>query len=248
MGQTIVAHRGASHDAPENTLAAFKLAWEKGADAIEGDFYLTKDGQIVCIHDETTRRTGSANLRVAHSTLNELRALEVGSWKDSRWKDERIPTLREVLATVPRGKRLLIEIKCGVEIVLPLKKVLMKSRLRRGQVAIIAFSADVIAACKRALPKIPAFWLTSFKKDSSGAWQPSLASVLQTLGRIRADGLDCKAHEVVDAAFVRQLRKRKLEFHVWTVDDPEVARRFKALGVDSITTNRPAFLREALDE
>ncbi|MDP7286911.1 MAG: glycerophosphodiester phosphodiesterase family protein, partial [Phycisphaerae bacterium] len=71
----IVAHRGASRDAPENTIAAFELAWKQGADAIEGDFYLTKDRRIVCIHDSSTKRTARANLSVAKSTLAELRKL-----------------------------------------------------------------------------------------------------------------------------------------------------------------------------
>ncbi|MCB9949963.1 MAG: hypothetical protein H6824_03175 [Planctomycetaceae bacterium] len=103
FGQFIVAHRGASYDAPENTLPAFKLAWEKGADAIEGDFYLTKDQQIVCIHDKDTKRTGKNQpvLTVAESTLAELRKVDVGSWKDAKYKETFIPTIQEVLATVP---------------------------------------------------------------------------------------------------------------------------------------------------
>lgn len=69
----IVAHRGASHDAPENTLAAFELAWEQGADAIEGDFHLTQDGHIVCLHDKDTKRTAGKKLVVGKSSLEELR-------------------------------------------------------------------------------------------------------------------------------------------------------------------------------
>ena len=81
-GGVIVAHRGASFDAPENTLAAFRLAWQQGADAIEGDFYLSKDNQIVCIHDADTKRTAVVSRQVAESTLAELRELDVGrsSW------------------------------------------------------------------------------------------------------------------------------------------------------------------------
>jgi len=103
----VVAHRGASHAAPENTLAAFKLAWKEGADAIEGDFFLTKDQEIVCTHDRTTQRLNKEklNLDVAKSTLEELRALDVGSWKNEKWKGERMPTLAEVMATVPDGKK-----------------------------------------------------------------------------------------------------------------------------------------------
>ena len=88
----VVAHRGASHDAPENTLAAFELAWQQGADAIEGDFFLTKDGKIVCTHDKVTGRLNAEKrkLHVAKSTLAELQALDVGSWKGKTWKGERL--------------------------------------------------------------------------------------------------------------------------------------------------------------
>jgi glycerophosphoryl diester phosphodiesterase len=111
--QLIIAHRGASHDAPENTLASFKLAWEQKADGIEGDFYLTKDGKIVCIHDKTTKRTSGqkVELDVAASTLAELRKVDVGAWKDPKYAGEKMPTLEEVLAIVPAGKVFFIEIK-----------------------------------------------------------------------------------------------------------------------------------------
>ena len=246
--QTIVAHRGASHDAPENTLAAFHLAWEKGADAVEGDFLLTRDGRIVCIHDKTAKRTGGRELQVVESTLEELRELEYGAWKAAKYKGEPIPTLAEVLAVVPAGKRIFIEIKCGPEIVPTLKKELAASGLKRDQIVIIAFDAEVIAAAKRALPGIKACWLTSFKQDkASGAWTPSVDAIVETLKRIKADGLDCKADaRVVDEAFVKRLRAERMELHCWTVNDPMVARRFRELGFDSITTDRPAFLRRTL--
>ena len=75
----IVAHRGSSFERPENTLPAFELAWEQGADAIEGDFLLTKDKQIVCIQDHSTKHLANRNLVVGESTLEELRELDVGS-------------------------------------------------------------------------------------------------------------------------------------------------------------------------
>lgn len=246
--QTIVAHRGASYDAPENTLAAFRLAWEKGADAVEGDFMLSKDGRIVCIHDKTAKRTGGRELKVTEATLKELRQLEYGAWKDAKWKGEPIPTFAEALAAVPDGKRIFIEIKCGPEIIPGLKQEIAGSKLKRGQIVIIAFDAEVIAAAKRAMPGVKACWLTSFKQDKdSGGWTPSVDSILGTLKRVKADGLDCKADtRVVNEAFVKRLRAEGMELHCWTVNDPKIARRFRALGFDSITTDRPAFLREAL--
>ncbi len=243
----IVAHRGASHDAPENTLASFKLAWEQGADCIEGDFYLSSDGHIVCSHDKTTKKTSDVVRDVSKSTLAELKQLDVGSWKDERFADERIPTLEEVLATVPANKTILIEIKCGPEIVPVLKKVLSKSTLKPEQTIVIAFDENVVAATKQQIPSIKAYWLTGYKENKRGKFKPSPAKVMETLQRIGADGLDTQAkEEVVDADFVKLLRDAGMEFHTWTVNNPKVAARFQALGVDSITTDRPAYLRKHL--
>lgn len=246
----LVAHRGASHDAPENTLPAFELAWEQGADAIEGDFHLTSDGRIICFHDKTMERMteGRDARAVAGITFEELRSIDVGAWKGERWKGVRMPSLEEVLAVVPEEKEFLIEIKCGPEIVPALRASLASAALAADQLRIISFNADVIARCREQLPEIKAFWLTGYSEEpeGSGQWRPAVETVLQTLQRTRASGLDSNAHDLIDAAFVRRLREAEQEFHVWTVDDPAVAVRFARLGVDSITTNRPAWLREQM--
>jgi len=97
----IIAHRGASHDAPENTLAAVNLAWQQNADAVEIDVHLSRDGQIVVIHDENTRKTAGLNKNVSEQTLAELRRLDVGRWKGRQWAGEKIPVLAEVLGALP---------------------------------------------------------------------------------------------------------------------------------------------------
>jgi glycerophosphoryl diester phosphodiesterase len=242
----LIAHRGASRDAPENTLAAFRLAWETGADGIEGDFRLTRDGEIVCLHDATTRRTARADLVVADTDLARLRELDAGAWKGERWRGERIPTLSEVIATVPRGKKLFIELKSGPEILLPLAAILAGSGLDPGQVAIFAFDAELIAESRTLFPRFKRLWITDFTRERrtvGGAGQ-----ILRTLERSGAAGLAGKAHRAIDAPFVRALRAAGMELHVWTVDSPRSAARFLDLGVDSIITNRPGWLRDRLRE
>jgi glycerophosphoryl diester phosphodiesterase len=245
----IIAHRGASHDAPENTLAAFRLGWEQGADGIEADFYLSNDGRVVCIHDDTTKRTAGIDLRVADATFADLRQLDVGSRKDQRWAGERIPTIEEVFATVPKGKRIYVEIKCGPEIVRPIQRAFEKSGLTTQQVVVISFKEPVIAEVKRTIPGVKAIWLVAYHKDhETGRWTPTIGEIIPRLRDCKADGLGTEARrEVVDADFVRELRRAKFEFHTWTVDHPDVAKYFQSLGVESITTNRPAFLRKQLD-
>ena len=245
--QLIVAHRGASHDAPENTLAAFKLAWEQGADAIEGDFHLTKDGQIICIHDADTKRVAGIDKKIAATDFTELRTMDVGSWKHAKFASERMPTLEEVLAIVPEKKQIFIEIKCGPQVVPVLRKQVESAKLKPEQMVVISFNAQVIAEVRTQIPQIKAHWLTSYKQDKeTKQWKPTQEEALATLKKIGASGLDTNAHATIDAGFVKQLREAKMEFHCWTVDDPKVAKRFIALGVDSITTNRPAWLREQL--
>ena len=167
-GTTIVAHRGASYDAPENTLAAFRLGWERGADAIEGDFYLSADGVIIAHHDKATERTAGVDTPVTAQTLEELRVHDVGSWKDERYAGEQIPTLAEVLETVPPHGSIFIEIKDDTRIVERLAEVLESTALRREQLIVIAFSADVIAAIRHRLPWVDALWLTAGASNNGG--------------------------------------------------------------------------------
>lgn len=243
----IVAHRGASWDAPENTAAAYRLAWEQGADAAETDVYLTRDGRIVCLHDRTTKRTTGVDRIVAERTFEELRTLDAGSWKDARWKDEPIPTLTEVLATMPAGRRLYIEIKCGPEIVPVLAGVLRESGRPAAETVVISFGLDNVRAVRKAMPELKVYWLAEWKKDpDTGRWLTRVEDLIASAIEAGADGLDLAANGPLDAAAVAKIREAGLEFHVWTVNDPAVARRMVALGVDSITTDRPGRLREQL--
>lgn len=248
-GQMIVAHRGASYDAPENTIAAFEEAWKQEADGVEADFYVTKDQQIVCIHDANTERTAGKKLEVAQSTLAELRALDYGSWKHPRFKGEPIPTFAEVMAVIPSGKLFVIELKTGPEIVPLLKTELERLKPRGRDLLIIAFNKDTVAAVKQDLPMHRVHWLTGYKKNkTTGVWHPTTDEVLANLKSTGADGLGTQGNrEIVTASWAESLTKSGVkEFHVWTIDEPKDAEFFQSLNVIGITTNRPAFIRAAL--
>ncbi|MBI1903960.1 MAG: glycerophosphodiester phosphodiesterase [Planctomycetia bacterium] len=242
----LIAHRGASHDAPENTLAAFCLAFDQGADGIEGDFQLTSNRQIVCIHDETTKRTAGIDLRVAGSTLTELRKLDVGRWKGETFAGERIPTLREVLSLVPAGKLCFVEVKSGPEFVAALRDDLQSTAFDPQQLAVIAFDDRVVAAAKRDLPGVKGCLIVDYRRDANN-WTPSLESILARLKSCGADGLDTEANvEVVTQDFIRRVHDEGFAVHSWTIDSPGAAAQLRAAGIDSLTTNRPAFLRASL--
>jgi glycerophosphoryl diester phosphodiesterase len=241
----IIAHRGASHDAPENTVAAVRLAWRQNADAAEFDVFLSKDNIIVAIHDKDTKRVAGVNHRVALHTFAELRKLDVGRWKDAKYAGERIPRLEEMLATVPEGKRVFIEVKCGPEIVPVLDRALRASKLKPAQTPVISFHADVIAAAKKTRPDLEAYWVVSLK-PAKGKKVPTAEELIQRAKQIGADGLDLSATETLDAAFAKKVKSAGLKLYVWTVNDIELARRMVEIGVDGITTDRPGWLREQL--
>jgi glycerophosphoryl diester phosphodiesterase len=240
----IVGHRGASFDAPENTVVAIKLAWEQKADASEFDVYLTKDGKLVVIHDATTKRTCGTELKVAESTLEELRKLDAGKWKGEKFAGEKLPTLDEMLATVPEGKRVFIEIKCGPEAVPEMDRVLRASKLKPEQACVISFNAYVVAASKKLRPDLQAFWIVSLNTKGKPKTPEELIAKATA---IKADGLDLSATAaVLDKAFGDKVKAAGLKLYVWTVDDPELAKKMIAAGAESITTNKPGWLREQL--
>ncbi len=248
IAQLLVAHRGASADAPENTLAAFRLAWKQKADAIEGDFYVSADGHIVCIHDNTTKRTGDKNINVGQSSLVQLNAVDVGKWKNARYAGERIPTLPQVMATVPPGKKLFLEVKCGPEIIPHLQRALAAGTINAKNVVVIAFDEKVISGVSRLLPELPAMLLINFKQSKSTRhWTPDTPGILLRLKQTGADGMDCRASlGALSRDGIAKLRAAGHELHCWTVDDVKTARALRALGFDSITTNVPGKLRAEL--
>lgn len=240
----IIAHRGASHDAPENTLAAFRLAWEQGADGIEGDWRLTKDARLVCIHDENMKRTAGDPRRVSELTFDQIRELDVGAWRGEQFRGERAPLLAEVLATVPDGKLVFIELKDGPEIVPVLKQDLDALTFNREQIVVIAFDATTIVECKCLLPELRCHWLTSFD-NRPGEPSPAAAEVNQIVKQAGPDGVGFQGStEIITPAYLSAARVG--EFHVWTIDNPTDAAYFERIGAFGITSNRPGWLRKQL--
>ena len=243
----IIAHRGASFDAPENTLAAFRLAWEQGADGIEGDFMLTADGQIVCFHDlDTQRVTGEKRDRqgddARRAAVARRRPLEGRAL--ARRADR---VARRSARGDPRGQEI--------------RRASSKTGRRSS-----SRSAEMLARVgylqRRNLDHQPGRRDDRRMQAAAAAYQVALAQRLQA-GRARqlaADGGRSDRHdqrvgaagfgslampEHFDAEFVQKLRAAGIEeFHVWTVDDPEVARFYAELGAWGITTNRPGIHSE----
>jgi glycerophosphoryl diester phosphodiesterase len=230
-----IAHRGASYLAPENTVAAARLAWELGADAVEIDIHLSEDNRVMVIHDKDTKRICKTknNMVVKSSSSDLLRELDAGIWKDEKFKGEKIPFLSEIIETVPEGKALVVEIKCGSEVIPAMKECIERSG-KVDQIVFISFGWETIIDTRAAFPGNKCYWLSSdrsaIKKKIKEAADHGLAGVNLH-------------HSVVDKKIVRSAARKGLEVLAWTVDDPAEAERLISLGVNKITTNRPAWLK-----
>jgi len=233
-----IAHRGASYLAPENTLASAKLAWERGADAVECDVYLTKDNRVMVIHDKDTKRTcsGKKNLSITDSPSLLLRDLDAGSWKDKKYKGEKIPYLSELIETVPAGKTLVVEIKSKSDILPHLKRVVDESG-KTDQIVFIAFDWNTIVKTKKTFPGNKCYWLSSSKSAAKRKMAEVAAAGLE--------GVDL-SHGIIDSEIMALAKEHNLEVLAWTVDDPAETKRLNDLGVTRITTNRPKWLKELL--
>jgi glycerophosphoryl diester phosphodiesterase len=247
----IVAHRGASYATPENTIPSFKLAFEEKADFIEGDFWLTKDDEIVCIHDQDTKRVTKDKtcLMVQSSSLADLKKIDVGLWKGIEHKETSIPTLKEIMQIIPLGKGIYIEIKDDREVfVKKLSKILQRFQIANDKVRIIAFNPKTVQLAKKYIPEIKAYWLFGWyflkKKRFNSLAQKHLMKTFRTLD---CDGIDVNAAPYIDEKLVQSFHNSNLDFCAYDVDTFEDAINLINLGVDSITTDSPLQLRENIE-
>jgi glycerophosphoryl diester phosphodiesterase len=247
----IVGHRGASYEAPENTMAATNLAWRENADAVETDIYLGKDGKLIVFHDKTAKRTAGRDVPIGGMTQAESRELDAGSWKAPKYKGEKIPLLEEQIASIPAGKRLLVEIKVGPEIVPELSRVLQQMRANEKNITIISFNFDTLKEVRKQLPRLPTLWLVGHpapnaKTSATAKQPPGVDEMIRNARAEKLTGLDLQHTWPLSRADVNKIKAAGLELHVWTVNDVAVAKHWIELGAASITTDRPGWLREQL--
>lgn len=234
----IIAHRGASYYAPENTIASAMLAWEMGADAVEVDIFLSKDNRVMGIHDSKTLRTSGKDYIVKDTHSSVLRTLDVGSFKDEKYRGEKIPFLEELIATIPPGKELVIELKCGSEAIPYLKEIIDKYGSGK-RFSFICFDLKTITDVKNEFPEYPCYWLCGNKE--------SLRQSIGEVARIGLDGVSLR-YNIIDQEVMAMARELDLEVFTYTVNDAVEAKRLMELGVLGITTDRPGWLREQIEQ
>src|ERR1700752_21781 len=233
----IIGHRGASALAPENTMAAFRLAYDAGADGIEVDVRLRADGIPVVIHDEDLRRPCGLNKRVSDCSLDELKSFEFGSWFSQKTKTERsydgepILTLKELLESFPEHFVLYLEMKC-------------ESSQRKGQVIVESFDLKAI----RLMKQIDSAFTTAALFEPSLSHPPLIASQ-KIIERAKESGANEIAlhHRLASRRLVELARDGGFRVVVWTVDEPHWVATSRQLGIDALITNQPAVLLDQRD-
>lgn len=245
----IIAHRGESYDAPENTIGAINLAWERGAAAVEVDVHLTADNQICVIHDYDTLRTTGKRMVVNQTTLAELQQPDAGTWKNPEWASQRIPSLPEVLATVPSHGKIIIEIKSSDISAEKLQNDILESNLLTEQVEIIAFSLKTISHLKRILPQYKMLWLVESRPQIYAFLMGTNSNSLITKARkSNLDGINIGDSRCLTGNLIGKLKSAGLLVYTWTVNDPTRAKQLEDMGVDAITTDRAAWMKQQLKE
>lgn len=235
----IIAHRGSAGEAPENTIAAFRLALEQQCDAIELDVHLSKDGEIIVCHDATVDRTTNGTGSIHEMTVEQLKALDAGSWFDAKFAGEQIPLLEEVFDLVPPHIMINVEVKYpyGHEIEAKLVE-LMRKKNRIENVVVSSFDFKSLLMLKGIEPevKIGLLYNTNFvrHRDAAVIMQVPVYSLHPNMQRIgKEDIADAKSHG--------------LQVYPYTVNKDEHMRLAIDCGVSGIITDYPARLKQVLE-
>jgi glycerophosphoryl diester phosphodiesterase len=237
----IIAHRGASAHAPENTMAAFALAVQAGADAIELDAQLTADDELVVFHDLTLSRSTDGAGRVPEKQLAELSKLDAGGRSGAEFRGQRIPRLEEVLAAFATKVLFNIHLKSYPHSRPGLVKhvcVLIRTQGLQGRTFLSSFNPSDLRQAARMLPEVPCCLLAA--RGWLGAWARSFGFSFGDYAALHAHVTDVSPQQVVR---VHRLGRR---LHAWTVNGRSEIARLAEWGVDGILTDDPAGALQAL--
>lgn len=237
----IIAHRGDSAHAPENTLSAFQMADEKGADAIEFDVKLSRDGHVIVIHDQTVERTTNGQGDVRHLPLADLQELNAGVRFDTQFPSEHIPTLEEVFETIGKHLHMNVELTNYAtpgDALIPKVTELVRKHNMQARVLFSSFFPHNLRKAQKLLPDVPCGLL---------AWVGPAGFPARAWGWRRVMYALHPHFSSVDAGLVSRLHAAGKRVHVWTVNSKADMIRLAAMGIDGIFTDDPALLAKCLE-
>ena len=230
-----IAHRGSSGEVPENTMASFQRAIAQGADIIETDAQLSKDKEIVLIHDETVERTTDGRGKVSQLTLKEIKSLDAGSWFGKEFSGEKIPTLSEALEVIRGRTKLNIEFKGKDPLLVSKVTNLLKEEGFIKEAILSSFDYSFIEEAKRLEPR-----------STTGLLFVTLAQRGKSFSYWKWADIILPRYNLVTKNLVEKVHGKGLKIIAWTVDGPEKIKRLIDLGVDGIASNYPALLTKVL--
>jgi len=223
---SITAHRGSSLGAPENTMAAVKLAIEEGADWVEIDVQRTRDDRVVLAHDRDLRRVGRNSMSISGSNFTDLVRVDIGSWFDPKFKNQRLPLLEDVLAVCKNKIKVNIETKdydydpqLGKRIV-----ELVEKKGMNDQVKVMAFRQQTLHQIQKLQPQIKRGFLTNMILGNLSETEANFVAVNRSLAK---------------SGFIREMHQKNKRVHVWTVNDKQRMLQFMSRGIDNIITDDP---------
>lgn len=241
----VIAHRGASAYAPENTMSAFKLAVEMQAEMIELDITFSKNGVPIVIHDETLDRTTEASGLVKDFTSHELKDFEAGEWFSDQFDGEPIPTLKEVLEYAKDKIAVNIEIKTESVTDYPEAGIVdvtvrtVKELGMEDQVIISSFDYRVMKHLEVLAPEIPKAIL--YEKSQSGDKLPS-----ELVKEYNVDAFNC-SHRELSEEWIKDLNEQQIPFYIYTVNDESKMKEIISKGASGIFSDKPDLLRKLVE-
>ena len=234
----ITGHRGSSGIAPENTISAIKQAISDGADFIEIDIHLTKDNQLILMHDGWVDRTTNGKGLVCDLTYEEIHQLDAGSWFDPKFTGEHVPSLKEVIELVKGYMQVNIEIKPNAFIPIHIEKLiqLVQDSDFTTQCILTSFQRSYIEMIHHISPQLRTGLIMNYMPHSR-----------KMLFEDSFDVLSCN-YRLVNKDMVDALHSSEKEIHVWTVNEEDDFYQMKEYGVDNVITNFPGTFRKLLDD
>ena len=235
---TLIAHRGESKDAPENTLPAYRMAVDRGF-GFECDIYLSSDKRVFSFHDTNLKRTTGVDMPCTKASWVDLVSkVDAGAWKGEQWKGTRPALLEEILELARDGRQIYIEVKGDATDIVPyIKEILAKQKTATPKnVLFITFSKNICRAIKAQMPEYRVYWLTGAVNRQK---QPiSAEEIVATLKELGVDGVDQHFKpDVVTADYIAAIRSAGFEYHSWTIDTLDNACLAFSRGAQTVTTN-----------
>jgi glycerophosphoryl diester phosphodiesterase len=232
----VFGHRGASGYVPQNTLPAFELAVEQGADGVEFDVHLSADGYPVVIHDFSVDHTTNGQGMVSEMTLEQLKALDAGAWLDSKFAGTRVPTLDEVFSVLGDGMLINVEIKPETP---RIEHIVGETIMRFGlqdRVIVSSFNPDILKRFRAVMPEVAVGLLYAPMEG---------VDPLQVLSEMRHEAVH-PYHEMIDTEYMAWAKDEGYAVNTWTVNDAARAMVLRDLGVNVVMTDTPDVILKAL--